>query len=290
MGRPRERTMTNHEYKEVKALRQKQQEVSNQIIFGVAEFKIYSMLSNAEYRTKKRNEYKNVQYKLGEYKNGLGNMRKNRPDLYEKFWDMVGEFIEREFDSSYAPTIHRTDQHYEWETIDILTAKEHKDLDNAKPTIIRGQFVLGKKLSSKSKRKPLTLGTIRKVSEGKRFPSITKAVEYIENEFGITGSTVNRFIDTGNSIKTEKGSFEVLKIESKDKITEMKMKGFYEEQVKKFPQLPELMEKFRQYIERLQTPEGKRIHKLMMNLSKIKQKGCKLKKEGYAGLKIKWVC
>ncbi|EOW8912837.1 hypothetical protein ACOVAE_003060 [Listeria monocytogenes] len=130
-GRPRERAMTNDEYKAIKG---ELPEINNQLIFGVMDYKVYSMLSNANHRTLNRPDYiaKDIKYHLGEYKKGMDNMRKFRPDLYEKCWDMITAYIENDFDEDLAPTIHRTKKDYEWKTIDILTAKDHKEQDNAK--------------------------------------------------------------------------------------------------------------------------------------------------------------
>lgn len=253
MGRPRERKMTNAEYKEVKVAVKalKQKVINDELILRVAEYKIYYMLSNAEYRTKTRNEYKGVEYKLGEYKNGLKSMRKYRPDLYGRYWIMIRDFIEHEFDFSFAPTIHRTNKHYEWETIDILTAKEHKDLDNAKQVIIRNQVKIGKsRKSTESKGKLLTMEDIKKSVEGNRYPSITKAIEYLQNEYGLKSSEVRRVIDTGEIIQTEKGNFEILKAESKEKVSKLKSNRNREIRFKRFPEFKkaqETMEKLDKY-------------------------------------------
>lgn len=119
--------------KEWEALKQEKQEINDELIFALAKHKTYYMLSNADQRTRKRDDYKDVQYKLGAYKEGLNNMQRFRPDLYDKLCDeILPKYIENDFNQDFAPTIHRKKQDYEWETIDILPAKEHKVMDNAK--------------------------------------------------------------------------------------------------------------------------------------------------------------
>mgnify|MGYP001375684187 CR=1 FL=1 len=259
-------------------------EITEQLVFEVARYKLYYMLSNAYNRTKTREEYKDVEYRLGEFRDGIDNLKKHRSELYDKYLKMIRTYLEKEMDGDYAPTIHRTKQHYEWKTIDILTAKEHKEIDNSKTTIIRNQVMIGKS-KGKGKSKPLTMKIIRQMAEGKQFPSITKAIEYIEKEYGISENKIKKFIDTGEIIETEKGSFEVLRAESKDKVTQLKMEQFRNWFMENFPESKEIM---KQFVEIVSTPEGLKRFKLALKLSEIKRKGYKLKKDGYKGLKIRW--
>jgi len=126
---------------------------------------------------------------------------------------------------------------------------------------------------------------IKEMAEGKQFPSITKAIEYIENEYGISESKIKKFIDTGEIIETEKGSFEFLRAESKERVTQLKMEQYYKWFTENFPEAQEIM---KQFVEIVRTLEGYKRFKLAMKISEIKRKGYKLKKEGYEGLKIRW--
>lgn len=263
--------------------------ITDELVIKIARYKFYYMLNNAKnVRVKRRNDYKEVQYKLGAFSKGFDNLKKYRPDLFEKLLQIVRTYLENGMNNDLSPTIHRLKQHYEWATIDILTAKEHKEVDSSKPTIIRNQLILRKSESKgkgKPKTKPLTMKIIRQMAEGKQFPSITKAIEYIENEYGISESKIKKFIDTGEIIETEKGSFEILRAESKERVTQLKMEQRHKWFKENFPEAQEVM---KQFVEIVRTPEGLKRFKLALKLSKIRRKGYKLKKEGYERLKIRW--
>lgn len=270
--------------KEFLALKNKLYEVDEQLILEVAGYKLYYMLNNAYNRTKRRSEYKYVKYKLGAYRDGMTNLKRYRPDLYDKFLKMINTYLEHGMNGDYAPTIHRTQQHYEWETIDILTVKEHKDLDNAKPTIVRSHFVLEKSVPGGALIESLTLELIKEVAKGKQFPSITKAIEYLQNEYGVKPSKAKNLVDTAETLKIEKGSFEILKVESIEQVRKIKVEKFQEMFVEKFPRLHETINAFK---ETISTPTGQKAFSLSLKLSKLKHIGYKLKKDGYENLKVK---
>ena len=53
------------------------------------------MLNNAKnVRVKRRNDYKEVQYKLGAFSIGFDNLKKYRPDLFEKLLQIVRTYLE----------------------------------------------------------------------------------------------------------------------------------------------------------------------------------------------------
>lgn len=227
--------------KEYFALHNGNFEITERLILEVARYKLYYMLNNAYNRSKKRKEYKDVKYKLGAYRDGMENLKKHRPDLYRKYLEIIKTYLENRLKGDFSPTIHRTQLHYEWQTIDILTAREHRELDNAKSTIIRNHFVQ-KKLGEEVESKPLTIEVIKQAAEGIEFPSIIKAIKYVESEYGMSISDIKKIIDTGETIETEKGCFEILKAQSVEEVRKIKMDKFNQLIIKKFPGLPIFLE------------------------------------------------
>jgi len=210
ISRMNQKGYRDQEYKEIKKTIQQQGNfsiINNELIEKVARYKFYYCLWNANNRVRIREEYKNCQYLLGEYTKGFDYIKVHKELLYEKLLKIIENYLLNYMNENFAPQIHREMEHYSWDTIDILTAKEHKEIDtkNSKATIVRGQLT-NNKLIQKNESKSLTVELLKKIAGGKQFPSKKKANEYIQNEYGIKGS-IDKFIDTAETINTDKGSF-----------------------------------------------------------------------------------
>jgi hypothetical protein len=107
--------------------------ITDELVIEIAKYKFYYMLNNAKnVRVKRRDDYKEVQYKLGAFSKGFDNLKKYRPDLFEKLLQIVRTYLENRMNDDLAPTIHRLKQHYEWEHIDIIPKWKHDEEDSAK--------------------------------------------------------------------------------------------------------------------------------------------------------------
>ncbi|MFC0417737.1 hypothetical protein ACFFHH_20215 [Cytobacillus solani] len=235
--------MPKKEYYALKT--EKKYEITNELIFEVARYKLYYMLNNAHNRPKRREEYKNVKYKLGEFRDGMTNLLKYRPELYEKYLSLIKTYLEHELNGDFAPTIHRLQQHYEWDAIDILTSKEHKELDNSKETIVSIENIFIKSTSKSKKRKNLKLALPLK----KQFPSVVKAAEYLQNEYNLTNNMIQKMIDTGEKINTKNSRIEIYKTENQIKVLQMKinrMDQSDEKLLEKFPQILKIVEQLKE--------------------------------------------
>lgn len=288
MGRTRVKSMTQEEYKVLKR-NIENVIITDELVEKVWDYKWYGLCNNAkngraENKDGNHPAYENVKYYLGELKDVNKNIRTYDPKLYQKGLIVTRNCLEHRLNEEYSPTLHRLGQHYKYGELDILTAKEHVEIDNGKPVIIRGQFIFGKKSASKNKSEPLTIEHIIKMSKGKQFPSIIKAFNYIEKEFGIKPNTIYKLIDTGEALNTEKGSLEILRVESQKRIIEKKSEQFIQEFTKKYPQFMEALERFNKLIT---TPEGQKAFEQYMRISRIKRKEYNLKKNEYEKLKVK---
>lgn len=282
-----QRGFTDQEYKKIKQTIQQGDFsiINNELIEKVARYKFYYCLWSANRRVRMREDYKDFQYLLGEYTEGFDYMKEHKEGLYKKLLTITENYLLNGMNVNFAPQIHREREHYSWDAIDILPAKEHLKIDTkkSKETIVRWHFTI-KKSTSNTDSKPLTIETIKKVAEGKRFSSITKSNKYIQNECGIKPSKIKKLIDTGETIVTEKGSFDIFKAENKEQVTQIKLGRFNEMFYKQYPQVNEILNRFKAIIS---TPKGK-IHWNYGLKNQKKHNGYKLKKDGYEGLKIKW--
>ncbi|MET3320544.1 UNVERIFIED_ORG: hypothetical protein ABIC97_003644 [Peribacillus simplex] len=281
-----QRGYTDKEYKKIKQTIQQGDLsiINDELVERIARYKFYYCLWNADKRVSVREDYRDIKYCLGVYTQGFDYMKEHKKELYGKLLAITKIYLIKGMDMIFAPQIHREREHYSWEDIDILPAKEHMKIDTkkSKETIVRWHFTF-EKSTTKTDSKPLTIEIIKKVAEGKRFPSITQANEYIHNECGIKPSKINKLIDTAETIVTEKGNFDIFKAENKEQVTQIKLSQFHEMFNKQYPQLDGTFKRFKALVSK---PEGKKSFKLWLKKSKVKHKGYKLKKDGYVGLKI----
>jgi hypothetical protein len=283
-----QRGYTDQEYKKIKqTIKQGDLSIINdELVERVARYKFYYCLWNADKRVSTREDYKDFKYCLGVYTQGFDYMKEHKKELYEKLLIITENYLLNGMNGNFAPQIHREREYYSWDAIDILPAKEHLKIDTkkSKETIVRWHFTV-KKSTTNIDSKPLTIQVIKKVAEGKRFSSITKSNEYIQNECGIKPSKIKKLIDTGETIVTEKGSFDIFKAENKEQITQIKLGWFREKFIIQFPQVNEALNRLKALVS---TPKGKNSLKLLLEKSKVQHKRYKLKKDCYNGLKLRW--
>lgn len=248
-------------------------DIDHKTILEIAQYKLYYMFKNAYHRTQNRPEYAGVEYRLGAYRDALENLKKYRPDLHRKYLHIIRAYIKDKMNPMLAPTIHRLKQHYELEHIDILTMREHMKIDTYVPVIVRNEMRMMTEKPKKAKR--LTMRDIRKMVEGKKFESITAAIEYAKSTYGVSENSIRKYIDNGETIDTENGHFEIVREQNIEKVREKKMKQFHETFFQNFPEHRDTMKKFVELI--LNTDEKKL--RFILKWSMIRRKKCRLKRE-----------
>ncbi|MED4256718.1 hypothetical protein P4689_29610, partial [Priestia megaterium] len=260
--------------------------ITEGVVIKIAKYKFYYMLNNAKnVRTKKRREYRDVQYNLGQLRDGFDTLQKQRPDLYCKLLQVVRVYLESGMLKDLAPTIHRTKKHYEWETIDILPSRLHKEMDSAKETIVKIHPKLGILASNGKDKslKPLTMEILIEQSKGRQFPSVTKAFKFIESEYGITLYKAKKLIDTAESVENEKGKIEILKLENKEQVLKIKLNQNREWMRQRYPQFINTTEKL---VSIFKGASNEHIE-FILKISKVKRQGYIIKRVNSSNLKIK---
>jgi len=88
--------MPKKRFKELsKKIKEGEIKITDELVIEIARYKFYYMLNNAKnVRVKRRNDYKEVQYKLGAFSIGFDNLKKYRPDLFEKLLQIVRTYLE----------------------------------------------------------------------------------------------------------------------------------------------------------------------------------------------------
>ena len=241
--------------------------ITDELVIEIAKYKFYYMLNNAKnVRVKRRNDYKEVQYKLGAFSKGFDNLKKYRPDLFEKLLQIVRTYLENRMNDDLAPTIHRLKQHYEWEHIDIITAQEHMKIDTYVPVIVRNEMRMMAEKPKKAKR--LTMRDIRKMAQGKKFETTTAAIEYAKSTYGVSENSIKKYIDSGEMIVTESGRFEIVREQNIEKVDDEMRRRRHEMFLQRYPQFHEIGQKF---IELIRNTDEKKL-RFILKWSMIQRK------------------
>ncbi|WP_128712861.1 hypothetical protein [Anoxybacillus gonensis] len=243
-------------------------DIDNETILEIARYKLYYMFLNAYHRTQKRKEYEGVEYRLGAYSEALENLKKHRPDLHRKYLYIIRTYIKNQMNPMFAPSIHRTKKHYDWEHIDIVTVREHMKIDTYVSVIVRNETG---KMTGKTKRKRgrrLTMKDIKKMVKGKKFESITAAIEYLKNTYGVSENSIRKYIDSGETIDTENGRFEIVREQNVEKVDDETRRRRHEMFLQRYPQFHEIGQKF---IELIRNTDEKKL-RFILKWSMIRRK------------------
>ncbi len=78
-------------------------------------------------RCGRKKGYENTKFLLGAEQGMMRRLNKNRPDLVEKGIAICRRYIEKGFDSRFAPALHRVNRfsHYQMDNINIMTVDDH---------------------------------------------------------------------------------------------------------------------------------------------------------------------
>ena len=235
--------------------------IDNETIVEIARYKLYYMLLNAYHRTQNRSEYAEVEYRLGAYRDALENLKKYRSDLHRKYLHIIRAYIKNKMNPMLAPTIHRLKQHYDWKDIDIITAQEHMKIDTYVSVIVRNEMRMIAEKPKKAKR--LTMRDIRKIVQSKKFESITATIEYAKSTYGVSENSIRKYIDSGETISTESGRFEIVREQNIEKVREKKTNQI------KFPK--EYQDIARKFVEMIRNIESKKLQ-FIIKMSMIQRK------------------